>query len=112
MLFVKKKTAYEIRISAWSSDVCPSDLIANHGRIIRGGYIAMRCGTDGLVDCRNKAVAEFLAEGTADWPFWVDTDKAFAPDTVDRLTSEACQVGEGWVSTCTPRWPPHTNKNK
>src|SRR3546814_3133741 len=29
MLFVKQKTAYEMRISDWSSDVCSSDLL--HG---------------------------------------------------------------------------------
>src|SRR3546814_7342758 len=30
--FFKQKTAYEMRISDWSSDVCSSDL--NHGRLI------------------------------------------------------------------------------
>src|SRR3546814_9527911 len=33
-LFFKQKTAYEMRISDWSSDVCSSDLPA--GRIILG----------------------------------------------------------------------------
>src|SRR3546814_5191895 len=28
--FFKQKTAYEVRISDWSSDVCSSDLIARH----------------------------------------------------------------------------------
>src|SRR3546814_8259869 len=28
--FFKQKTAYEMRISDWSSDVCSSDLIAEH----------------------------------------------------------------------------------
>src|SRR3546814_4372573 len=28
--FFKQKTAYEMRISDWSSDVCSSDLIARH----------------------------------------------------------------------------------
>src|SRR3546814_10618867 len=31
LLFFKQKTAYEMRISDWSSDVCASDLIATHG---------------------------------------------------------------------------------
>src|SRR3546814_12600517 len=31
--FVKKKTAYEMRISDWSSDVCSSDLVAEHLRL-------------------------------------------------------------------------------
>src|SRR3546814_4853139 len=29
MLFFKQKTAYELRISDWSSDVCSSDLFRN-----------------------------------------------------------------------------------
>src|SRR3546814_8546394 len=31
--FFKQKTAYEMRISDWSSDVCSSDLIARNGEI-------------------------------------------------------------------------------
>src|SRR3546814_5365779 len=30
--FFKQKTAYEMRISDWSSDVCSSDLARSHGR--------------------------------------------------------------------------------
>src|SRR3546814_1018402 len=33
--FFKQKTAYEMRISDWSSDVCSSDLLA-HGRLGHG----------------------------------------------------------------------------
>src|SRR3546814_5111418 len=32
--FFKQKTAYEMRISDWSSYVCSSDLIAKHGILI------------------------------------------------------------------------------
>jgi hypothetical protein len=63
--------------------------LAHEGRILRGGYKAWTCGTDGLVDSRNKLVAAFLEERTADWLFWVDTDMGFAPDTVDRLFAAA-----------------------
>jgi hypothetical protein len=65
---------------------------ANHGRIVRGGYIAYRAGTDGLVDCRNKAVRDFLVDGRAEWLFWVDTDMGFGADTVDRLMEAADPV--------------------
>src|SRR3546814_6446081 len=36
--FFKQKTAYEMRISDWSSDVCSSDLLAagHHGRVSFG----------------------------------------------------------------------------
>src|SRR3546814_9856806 len=38
--FVKQKTAYEMRISDWSSDVCSSDLVA------RGDEALARAGDD------------------------------------------------------------------
>jgi hypothetical protein len=66
--------------------------LANHGRIIRGGYIAMRSGTNGLVEARNLAVKQFLNEGKADWLFWIDTDMGFAPDAVDKLMAAADPV--------------------
>lgn len=62
---------------------------ATDGRIWTGGYVAIRGGTDGLADARNTAVKEFLADSTAGWLFWVDTDMGFAPDTVDRLVEAA-----------------------
>src|SRR3546814_1913941 len=37
--FVKQKTAYDMRISDWSSDVCSSDLFWKH---LRSGNIGMR----------------------------------------------------------------------
>src|SRR3546814_5957142 len=32
--FFKQKTAYEMRISDWSSDVCSSDLVVMAGRLV------------------------------------------------------------------------------
>src|SRR3546814_4978768 len=38
LFFFKQKTAYEMRISDWSSDVCSSDLLATwHARLARDG---------------------------------------------------------------------------
>jgi len=65
---------------------------ATDGRIWTGGYVAIRGGTDGLADARNTAVREFLADSTAGWLFWIDTDMGFAPDTVDRLIEAADPV--------------------
>src|SRR3546814_5238524 len=39
ILFVKQKTAYEMRISDWSSDVCSSDLGAEIGRLHAGQLV-------------------------------------------------------------------------
>jgi hypothetical protein len=63
--------------------------LARHGRVIRGGYLAMRYGTDGISLARNKAALDFLAEKEADWLFWVDTDMGFPADIVDRLMEAA-----------------------
>src|SRR3546814_2387470 len=37
MLFVKQKTAYDMRISDWSSDVCSSDLAFDIGALAARG---------------------------------------------------------------------------
>src|SRR3546814_15089080 len=47
--FFKQKTAYEMRISDWSSDVCSSDLVAEDGRVV-GLW---------LVDQQNRGVEQF-----------------------------------------------------
>jgi hypothetical protein len=65
---------------------------ANKGRIHAGGYISIKYGTDGLIEARNRAVRDFLAERKGDWLWWVDTDMGFAPDTVDRLFAAAHPV--------------------
>jgi hypothetical protein len=65
---------------------------AHEARILRGGYVAYKCGTDGLASARNNAVKLFLGERQADWLFWIDTDMGFAPDTIDRLLAVADPV--------------------
>src|SRR3546814_2151794 len=40
--FFKQKTAYEMRISDWSSDVCSSDLLGERGEVcIRGPQVML-----------------------------------------------------------------------
>lgn len=67
--------------------------MAHEGRVIRGGYIAMRCGATGLVAARNDTVTEFLASKDADWLLWLDTDMGFPADTAERLL-EAADLAE------------------
>jgi len=66
--------------------------IASDGRLMRGGWIGIRCGTDGLPQSRNKAVKIFLDERDAEWLFWIDTDMGFEPDIIDRLVEAADPV--------------------
>src|SRR3546814_2014603 len=49
--FFKQKTAYEMRISDWSSDVCSSDLHAAVGKRFRYRY--RRRSGSGAAECRH-----------------------------------------------------------
>src|SRR3546814_7678169 len=44
--FFKQKTAYEMRISDWSSDVCSSDLV-------EGAYSLICMTPEGMIACRD-----------------------------------------------------------
>src|SRR3546814_4791496 len=60
MCFFKQKTAYEMRISDWSSDVCSSDLVTMHTggeplRIVTSGYPKLQGSR--LLDKRCDALA-------------------------------------------------------
>src|SRR3546814_4146381 len=57
--FFKQKTAYDMRISDWSSDVCSSDLLATLARRIAADHRATRdLGPDSL----RTALVELLVE--------------------------------------------------
>jgi hypothetical protein len=63
--------------------------MARAGRIMRGGYVAMKFGTGGLIEARNKAVTDFLASKDADWLLWLDTDMGFPADLCELLAEAA-----------------------
>jgi hypothetical protein len=69
-------------LSMWLRD------LGKDGPLTAGGFLAIRCGTDGLPASRNEAVRQFLA-GDSDWLFWIDTDMGFEADIVDRLVAVA-----------------------
>jgi hypothetical protein len=76
----------------------------NSNRVMTGGFIAMHCGTNGLVEARNTAVKTFLEEDRADWLWWVDTDMGFGADTVDRLFEAADPVERPIVGALCFSW--------
>src|SRR3546814_4419844 len=85
--FFKQKTAYEMRISDWSSDVCSSDL-ASAQRARAGRRLRARQPLPGPAD--HAATAH----------------RAAGPQAVpDR--SEERRVGKECVSTCRSRWSPY-----
>src|SRR3546814_10092763 len=63
VFFFKQKTAYEMRISDWSSDVCSSDLALGRGRVApmiidTSALIAVLTGEEGSEALVEAIVAE------------------------------------------------------
>src|SRR3546814_4924103 len=91
--FFKQKTAYELRISDWSSDVCSSDLdLQSHDR---SPLLARRQNDSSP---RANSIRE-TAEVQANF---------LAPlGGVHEFRSEERRVGKECVSTCRSRWSPY-----
>src|SRR3546814_9511750 len=102
--FFKQKTAYEMRISDWSSDVCSSDLVV--GRPVETPKTLRRTP---------KGWEDFLATGMApalDGMTYVA--RAVTPTGRPRRfnRSEERREGKECVSTCRSRWSTyHQKKN-
>src|SRR3546814_5097228 len=93
VFFFKQKTAYEMRISDWSSDVCSSDL---------DGTVN---GSDILIDS-NTSPAEVAMDAAGDFVVaWTRSDAAGAAVHAQRRSEER-RVGKEGVGTCRPRWWP------
>src|SRR3546814_2747255 len=82
--FFKQKTAYEMRISDWSSDVCSSDLREMGGLPHR---LAAAAGQPRQAAARLRRI------------------RRSEPHGADR--SEERRVGKECVSTCRSRWSPY-----
>src|SRR3546814_4520064 len=82
--FFKQKTAYEMRISDWSSDVCSSDLLFTTVALAQGGTYtsAIMLLSDRYPPGRRGAAIGYLKIGRA-----------------------SCR--ERGVSTCRSRWSPY-----
>src|SRR3546814_4659035 len=65
--FFKQKTAYEMRISDWSSDVCSSDLFEVDGD---GGVVVFAAGPEVLLRGMPRPVAEQRREELAELGFF------------------------------------------
>src|SRR3546814_9377027 len=96
IFFFKQKTAYEMRISDWSSDVCSSDLNPTVGSIsteknkqpIVFDFFSFGLSNNNDI---NNAIYRFELEETSD----------------NSSRSEERRVGKECVSTCRSRWSPY-----
>src|SRR3546814_15625055 len=129
-VFFKQKTAYEMRISDWSSDVCSSDLgagtlsISNEfvdDKLIRDAHARdlqlfvytvndldeMRrlrsLGVDGIFTDYPDRALQILRSRTGKTKRHVITDVAFCLKR-DALRSDERRVGKEGVSTLNIRW--------
>src|SRR3546814_3107972 len=97
--FFKQKTAYEMRISDWSSDVCSSDLTAdNRARRARSGRAAT-AAPPGSRLCRSGSPLRGVSPTTS----YTYSDAS----GVRTVRSEERRVGKECVSTCRSRWSPY-----
>src|SRR3546814_5433075 len=107
--FFKQKTAYEMRISDWSSDVCSSDLettppvywCPNIYPDGSGGWIVRR------VDDLKEVYADddlFTKKGISSFAKLIGEDWDLVPT---ELRSEERRVGKECVSTCRSRCSPY-----
>src|SRR3546814_7500890 len=110
--FCKQKTAYEMRISDWSSDVCSSDLVQEHHVHRRPGRVARHRpgggrGADRRAVQDQAGAAGAERRGAAPGPR-LGHGAPVAPDR----RSEERRVGKECVSTCSSRWSPEPSKKK
>src|SRR3546814_3092525 len=85
IFFFKQKTAYEMRISDWSSDVCSSDL-------------------DPPAHCHAPRRQHFFLDIAL---VRLAVDVGGGEDDVRNIRSEERRVGKECVSTCRSRWSPY-----
>src|SRR3546814_4377884 len=112
-LFVKQKTAYEMRISDWSSDVCSSDLIKRRlvrwfcaGRVkrIHEGLLRFFRERHALAFCIMKRL---LCKSGETFTKRERAKLAILAIRKEVHRSEERRVGKECVSTCRSRWSPY-----
>src|SRR3546814_3838171 len=85
--FFKQKTAYEMRISDWSSDVCSSDLIEDLKRRLAHTRLPNE------------------PQGNEHWDY--GTSLPYMEKLIEVWRSEERRVGKECVRTCRSRWSPY-----
>src|SRR3546814_6030987 len=102
--FFKQKTAYEMRISDWSSDVCSSDLFAED----RIGTLMPGMRADFLiVDADPMLASPDEIRRMTPLETWIGGYRYYKQKEGATVRSEERRVGKECVSTCRSRWSPY-----
>src|SRR3546814_5584177 len=117
MFFFKQKTAYEMRISDWSSDVCSSDLLVSvvfalPAARVKGFYLALTTlAAQVLFPIVILGLPQEWLGGLVGLPV---EPLQIAGYSISSPTSrsEERRVGKECVSTCRSRWSPSHYKKK
>src|SRR3546814_18696527 len=108
LFFFKQKTAYDMRISDWSSDSCSSDLPS-----LVSASLSRVC-EEASTNRFSKRLSLISAWRSEDSP-WVTLTKSYTTrrsQPMTRSRSEERRVGQEGVSTCRSRWKRYHSNNK
>src|SRR3546814_4775592 len=100
IVFFKQRTAYEMRISDWSSDVCSSDLRLA-AAVLRMAVIEAEIMYSALAD--DQAEQELKARQHNSALF----EQKIVSEVDSASRSEERRVGKECVSPCRSRWSPY-----
>src|SRR3546814_5749249 len=100
IFFFKQKTAYEMRISDWSSDVCSSDLVN------------LKAVDVSIIKIYENNIPQFLQQNDLQGNYGLRrVARPVVQKTIwldqDRSRSEERRVGKECVNTCRSRWSPY-----
>src|SRR3546814_20286175 len=115
VFFFKQKTAYEMRISDWSSDVCSSDLGSKAAAPTREAIMVGEVravswyAVSFQVGGRSTNDQTLLSQAARD-DIWRVRQHAYTHGQINpfahQIRSEERRVGKECVSTCRSRWSP------
>src|SRR3546814_3233744 len=108
VFFFKQKTAYAMRISDWSSDVCSSDLLVIEDVVETESDMLCAHEVGNVSHVAQVCFGRIVVVAEED-PDPADVDHATSGRTGTNLLvgrSEERRVGKECVSTCRSRWSP------
>src|SRR3546814_12626319 len=123
--FFKQKTAYEMRISDWSSDVCSSDLLSTPEKAALPVRLTKPFRSPGLLSGLSRSSGatkpKRLPAPSPHTDIWLTTVCASTRASISKSAtaiwlrssrSEERRVGKECVSTCSYRLSPYHSKKK